>query len=121
MKTPLYKSFGYAFHGLWKALKTERNVKIHAVAALIAIGVGFYLKLCAVEWGLVIFAIGAVFSAELFNTALERICDMAGDGKVNDTVKHCKDIAAAAVIVAAIAALAIGIFILIVPFFQRVF
>ena len=121
MKTPLYRSFKYAFQGFWKALKTERNLKIHTAAALAAVGLGIYLRLCAVEWGLVVLAIGLVFSAELFNTALERVCDAAGGGKLSETIKNCKDIAAAAVIVAAIAALAIGIFILIVPFFQRVF
>ena len=82
---------------------------------------GIYLDLPAAEWGLVIFAIGFVFATELFNTAIEKICDEASNGKVNAGIRNCKDIAAAAVLISAVTALIIGIIILIIPFFERVF
>ena len=121
MKMPLYKSFGCALRGFWVAFKSERNLKIHAVALCLAVGVGIYLGLAVVEWGLVIFAIGFVFAAELFNTAIEKICDEYTGGKLSDGIRACKDISAAAVVVSAITALAIGVIVLIIPFFQRVF
>jgi diacylglycerol kinase (ATP) len=120
MKKPLYQSFGFAFRGLWTALKTERNVKIHTAAGLIAVGVGVYLGLTAIEWCLVILTIGFVLAAELFNTAMEKACDDVGEGKKSDGIKACKDISAAAVLVAAITALVIGIVVLIIPFFQKI-
>ena len=121
MKNPLYKSFGYALHGFWVALKTERNLKIHIAASVVAVGVGIYVGLSAVAWGLVILAIGLVLVAELFNTAVEKYGDKTSGGKYDDIIRMGKDISAAAVLVAAIVALAIGIIILIIPFFQKVF
>jgi diacylglycerol kinase len=120
-KRPLYKSIGYALRGFWTALKKERNLKIHVAVLLAAVAAGLYLGLTAVEWGLVVTAIGLVLGAELFNTALERICDEASGGKHSEGVKNCKDISAAAVLVTAAAALVLGVIILIIPLVQKVF
>jgi undecaprenol kinase len=121
MKMPFYKSIGCALRGFWIAFKSERNLKIQLPAALVAIGVGIYLGLTTVEWGLVIFAIGFVFTTELFNTAIEKTCDETCGGKISGGIRNCKDIAAAGVLVSAVAAIIIGIIVLIIPFFQRVF
>jgi diacylglycerol kinase len=121
MKKPLYKSFAYAFRGLWIALRTERNLKIHAAILVVAVGLGIYLGLTAVEWELVVFAMGFVVASELFNTAMEIICDEAVGGKITHGVRNCKDIAAAAVLVATITAVVIGIVILVIPLVQRWF
>jgi len=96
-------------------------MKLHVIAAVLAVGAGIYLGLTAAEWILVAFAIGFVFTAELFNTAMEILCDEANGGKHSDGIRNCKDISAAAALVAAITALIIGIVILIIPFFQKVF
>jgi undecaprenol kinase len=120
-KRPLYKSVGCALQGFWTALKKERNLKIHVAVLLAAVAAGIYLGLTAVEWGLVVMAIGLVLGAELFNTALERISDEASGGKHSEGVKDCKDISAAAVLVTALAALVIGIVILIIPLIQKIF
>ena len=120
MKKPLYKSFYCAFQGLWVALKTERNLKIDLTGAVLAAAAGIYLGLTAVEWGLVIFSIGFVLGAELFNTALEHLCDEASGKKPSDGIRICKDIAAAASLTAAATALATGIIILIIPLVQRI-
>jgi len=121
MKKPLVKSFYCAFRGLWVALKTERNLKIHAAAIVAAVGLGIYLGLSAVEWGLIVFIIGFVLAAELINTSMEIICDEATGGKIADGIRNCKDISAAAVLVAAAAAIIVGVIILIIPLFQRIF
>ena len=87
---------------------------------MVAIGLGIFLGLPAVKWGLVIFAIGFVLAAELFNTAIERLGDEAAEGKQKSTIKTAKDAAAGGVLISAIAALIIGIIILIVPLVEKI-
>lgn len=121
MKRPLYKSFLYAFRGFRAAFKAERNLKLHVISAVLAVGLGIYIGLTVVEWGLVVFAIGFMFAAELFNTAVEKLSDEVCGGKHSNGIGACKDISAAATLIAALTALVIGIVVLIIPFFQKVF
>jgi len=115
----LIKSLSYALGGLRSALKSERNLRIHIVAMCLSVALGFYLGLSLVEWGFVIFAIGFVLVAELFNTAMERLGDETANGKQKQTIKKAKDTAAAAVLLSAITALVIGVLFLIVPLVER--
>jgi diacylglycerol kinase len=119
MKRPLLQSFACAFRGIYIAMATERNFKIHLVAAVIAIAIGIYLGLSALAWCLIIFAIGLVLAAECLNTAMEHMCDAISGGEKSTVIRNAKDIAAGAVWLAAIAALVIGIIILIVPLIQK--
>jgi len=116
----ILRSFGFALAGIWNAFKSERNFRVHTLALVIAVGLGLYLRLSVVEWGLVVLSIGSVLAAELLNTALERLADDVAEGKTKATIKTAKDIAAAAVLVSAAAALAIGILVLIVPLVRRI-
>jgi diacylglycerol kinase len=108
-----------ALNGIRITFKSERNFKIHIAVMVIAIVVGVYLDISLPAWGLVIFAIALVLVAELFNTAVERIGDELAHGKQSPAVKKMKDISAAAVLMAALAALAIGVIFLLVPFIQK--
>ncbi len=119
MKRSLLQSFGYAFRGLLFAVKTERNIKLHLVAAAVAVGFGFYLGISATAWCLVVLAIGLVLAAELLNTALEKWCDAAGGGKKSEAIKNAKDISAAAVIAAVIVSVIIGVLVLLIPLIRR--
>jgi diacylglycerol kinase len=112
------KSVTYALDGLFSALKTERNLRIHIVAVFIAIALGFYVKLSIVEWGIIVLVTGFVLVAELFNTAMERLGDEAANGIQKKLVKKAKDIAAAGVLVSSITALIIGILFLFIPFIR---
>jgi len=112
------KSVTYALDGLFSALKTERNLRIHIVAMFIAIALGFYLKLSIVQWGIIILVTGFVLVAELFNTAMERLGDEAANGMQKKLVKKAKDIAAAGVLVSSITAFTIGILFLFIPFIR---
>jgi diacylglycerol kinase len=112
------KSVSYALDGLFSALKTERNLRIDVIAVLIAVAVGFYLKLSIMEWGIIALAIGFVLAAELFNTAMERLGDEAANGLQKKLIKKAKDIAAAGVLLSAITALIIGILFLVIPLIQ---
>jgi diacylglycerol kinase len=116
-----FKSLGYALLGIRAAFRSEQSFRIHALATVVAIALGVYLDLSMSSWGFVIFAIGFVLAAELFNTALERLGDEVADGEQKLLVKHAKDISAAAVLVSALTALVIGILFLLVPLTQKIF
>ena len=103
----LINSFKYAIEGIISSFKTERNMKIHVLAMIIVIALGFFFKLDKVEWCFIIIAIVSVISAELFNTAIETVVDMVSPER-NPKAKLAKDIAAGAVLVVAIGAAIIG-------------
>ncbi|MEA1875335.1 MAG: diacylglycerol kinase family protein [Bacteroidota bacterium] len=104
------KSFKHAFDGLIHLFKKEHNSWIHAVAVIIVVAAGFFFKLNSVEWILVTFAIGLVFTTEAINTSIERLVDLASPNQ-NKLAKEAKDLAAAAVLVAAIVAVIIALLI----------
>lgn len=102
------KSFKFAFRGLRVLFREEHNVWVHLAVTLMVILAGVVLHVSLLEWGLLAFAIGAVFAAETFNSALERICDIlqpAQDKRIGDI----KDLCAAAVLICAITAATIGL------------
>ncbi|MBR4135236.1 MAG: diacylglycerol kinase family protein [Bacteroidales bacterium] len=102
------KSFTYAFNGLGLLFKEEHNARIHLFAAICAIIVGIWLRISTLEWAAVAFAIGLVFSGEIFNSAIEDLSDVVCPER-DDRIKKVKDLAAAAVLVNAITAFAIGL------------
>ena len=103
----LINSFRYAIEGFISSFKTERNMKIHILAMIVVVLLGFYFKLNLVEWCFITISIALVIGAELFNTAIETIVDMISPEK-NPKAKLAKDISAAAVLALAIGAVAIG-------------
>jgi undecaprenol kinase len=86
-------------------------VRIHAVAALAVVLLGALLRVSATSWALLALAIGLVLSAELLNTALEAAVDLVSP-EDHPLAKQAKDVAAAAVLVASLAALAVAVFVL---------
>lgn len=102
------RSFRYAFAGLTRFFRTEHNAWIHLAAAAAGIVTGFLLKISSMEWIGVLFAIGLVCSAEAFNTCIEKMMDRLLPQQ-DETVKYVKDLAAGAVLIAAMVAAAIGI------------
>jgi len=116
----LIKSFACAFRGVYITFKSERNFRIHILALCLAVALGIYLDLSLPEWGLVIFSIGVVLVAELFNTAIERLGDEAANGRQNQAVRNVKDVSAAAVLLSALTAFTIGILVLFIPLVQKI-
>lgn len=104
------KSFVYAFAGLSYTLKTQLNFKIHCFAGFVVIMLGFYFKLSVAEWLWVILSIALVLILELLNTAIEVLVDLISPQQ-NIKAGLIKDVAAAAVLIAAIVALVIGLII----------
>ncbi|MNU62911.1 Undecaprenol kinase [compost metagenome] len=104
------KSFNYAFAGLKTLFVEEHNARIHLISALIAITLGFVLKISPNEWISLVVVMGLVFICEAFNTALEALCDYVQFEK-HSQIKKVKDLAAAAVLISAVSALITGIII----------
>lgn len=112
-RNPVYStllSFKYAIKGIYFLLATQRNARIHLAATVLVIFSGFYFSISSTEWMIVIIAIGLVFAAEAFNTAIEQLVDMASPG-FNKSAGRIKDVAAGAVLITAIAAAIVGIII----------
>ncbi len=101
------KSFGNAFRGIFYAFKTQHNIWIHSLAIVVVVIAGFIFKLDAREWGLVVLAIGLVLAAEMINTAIEWLVDLVSPG-YNEKAGLIKDVAAGAVLVAAVISVIIG-------------
>jgi diacylglycerol kinase len=106
----LMRSFGYAFKGLAYATRTQLNFRIHLMATLIAVFAGYALHISVNEWQWVILSIALVLICELFNTALEYLVDLVSPD-YNELAGRVKDIAAAAVTIAALFALITGLII----------
>ncbi|HAY85376.1 MAG TPA: diacylglycerol kinase [Chloroflexi bacterium] len=104
-------SFKYAFNGWWYVIRTQRNAWIHTLASIAVIGISIWLQLEHLEWALIIVAIAFVWTAEFFNTALEVIVDLATK-ETHPLAKAAKDVGAAAVLIASITAVVIGIIVL---------
>jgi diacylglycerol kinase (ATP) len=101
-------SFGHALRGIQAALKSELHLRFHAGATVMVIGLGFYLDLNHMEWALVALAIAAVWSAELLNTAVEALTDLVSPA-YHPLAGKAKDVAAGAVLLAALGAAVVGL------------
>jgi diacylglycerol kinase (ATP) len=101
------RSFVYAFRGLRRFFSTEHNAWIHLVAAALALVLSILLKISAIQWVGVLFAIGAVLTAEAFNTCVEKMMDKLIP-ETSETVRYVKDLAAGAVLLSALVAAVIG-------------
>jgi len=112
-------SFGHAFRGWWHVLKTQQNAWIHVVVSVTVFILAFWLKLSAHDWAIIIITVTIVFTAEFINTAIETVVDLASPGQ-HPLAKIGKDVGAAAVLIAALAAVLIGFLILGPPLWQRV-
>ena len=103
-------SFRHAFRGLWMVFKTQRNARIHALATIAVVAGGCVCGVSRGEWCLLVFACAGVCSAEAMNTALEQLAD-AVTLERHPLIGRAKDAAAGAVLVMAIAAAVVGIFV----------
>ena len=101
------QSFKYAFNGLKFFFVNDHNGRVHLFIAILAIGLSFYLHLSSTEWIAILSVISAVFVAEIINSSIEKLADVVSP-KIHPKIKIVKDLAAAAVLVAAFLALAVG-------------
>jgi diacylglycerol kinase (ATP) len=101
------KSFKYAFNGLKLFFIHDHNGRVHLFAAIVAIGMSFYLEISGLEWIAILSVISAVFVAEIINASIEKLADVVSPD-FHPKIKVVKDLVAAAVLVAAFLAVAVG-------------
>jgi diacylglycerol kinase (ATP) len=106
-KRPLLESFNYAIDGLIYVLRSQRNMRIHFFVGSLVFALGLAVGLSTVQFGLIIFAVALVIVAELINTAIEAAIDVT-TSSYDPMAKIAKDVAAAAVLLAALAAVIIA-------------
>lgn len=109
-KNPLYKSFGYAFEGIFAGIRGERNMKIHCFAAVCVIVAGVLFHISVTEWCICLVLFGLILSLELVNTAIGAVVDLVTEDK-KPLAKLAKDTAAGAVLIAAVMAAMAGLLI----------
>lgn len=102
------RSFGYAIEGFRTAVATERNIKVQLLVGVLAVVAGVVLRIDALSWVLVLLCIGLMLFAELVNTSIEAIVDLATQD-LHPLAKRAKDIAAASVFTLSITAAVVGI------------
>lgn len=104
------RSFGHAFRGLKVLLQTQPNARIHAVATVLVVAAGVLLRISPAEWALIVLAIAGVWTAEALNTAIEFLVDLVSPDP-HPLAGKAKDVAAGAVLIAAIGSAVIGGFV----------
>jgi len=102
------KSFAYALQGLAFLMRTQPNARVHLLATVLVCAAGVYFRLSRAEWLWIAVAIVLVWRAEAFNTALEQLADTLHPEQ-HPGIGRAKDVAAAAVLIAALGAAAIGV------------
>jgi diacylglycerol kinase len=107
-----YKAFHYAITGWWFVIRTQRNAWIHMVVSVAVILMSFLLRISASSWALILLAIALVWIAEFLNTALEAVVDLASNHQHHELARVGKDVGAAAVLIAAITSIMIGLLVL---------
>ncbi|MCH8554885.1 MAG: diacylglycerol kinase family protein [Schleiferiaceae bacterium] len=103
-------AFLCAFNGWLLFFKEGVHPKIHLFAAIVVVILGFTFQLSVEEWLFISIAITMVMVTEMLNSAVEKLCDVLHPEK-HPTIKFVKDVAAGAVLLAAFAAMAIGLLI----------
>ena len=112
------RSFGNALAGMIYVLRTQRNAWIHGVMTVVVVVLGLWLRIAWTQWPPLLLAVALVWMAEFINSALEAIVDLASPGR-HPLARVGKDVGAAAVLIAALAAAAIGLIILLPPLTAR--
>ena len=112
-------SFRHAFRGWWFVLRTQRNAWIHALITTLVVLVAFWLHLQLRDWAVLVLTIALVWTAEFINTALEAVVDLASP-ELHPLAKVGKDVGAAAVLIAALTSILVGLLILGPPLWGKI-
>jgi diacylglycerol kinase len=105
------RSFRYAVAGLFYLVRTQPNFRVHLTAAIAALGAGLVLEISAIEMVAMLLTIGLVLVLESLNTAIEAVVDLASPGP-HPLARIAKDVAAGAVLIAALIAVLVGVIVL---------
>jgi diacylglycerol kinase len=114
----ILESFRFACEGLWYALRTQRNTRIHLSIAAAVVVVGLCLNLSHVQWAVLTLTIGFVLVSEMLNTVAETLVDLISPG-YHPLAKVVKDVTAGAVLLTAIVSVVVGLLVLGPPLWKR--
>ena len=117
----LFLSFKYAWAGVRYAFVTQRNFRIHTIIGTLAVSLGLFLQVSATEMALITLTCAIVMVLELLNTAIESVVDLTVKQTYHELAKIAKDCAAGAVLISAIAAVLVAMWILLPPLLQLIF
>ena len=106
--------FKFAIAGLFSAFKSEKNFRFHIILMILIVLAGFFLNISKTEWLFIIVSIAFVLMSELVNTSIELLVDFISP-EYDIKAGKIKDIAAAAVLIAVISAVIVGL-IIFVPY-----
>jgi diacylglycerol kinase (ATP) len=112
-------AFQHAFRGWWYVIRTQRNAWVHAIVTTFVVVVAFWLRLPLRDWAELLLAIALVWTAEFINTALEAVVDLASP-QHHPLAKMGKDVGAAAVLIAALTSVLVGLVILGPPLWEKI-
>jgi len=107
VKQSLPSAFKNAFMGIMYCIRNERNMKIHMIAACLAVSLAWWFELDSYEMMILLLTISSVLVAEMINTVLEALVDIVSPEK-QPLAKIAKDVAAGAVLITALSSLFIG-------------
>lgn len=116
----IIRSFYFAFAGLFFLFRTQRNARIHLFIGACVFAVAWWVGVSRAEWGVLVLTSACVIILEGLNTAIEAAVDLASPD-VHPLAKHAKDLAAGMVLVAALAAVAVGLIVLGPPLSAKLF
>lgn len=111
-------SFRFAFSGLWYALRTQRNTRIHLIVAAVVIALGVWLNLSPGQWAVLTLTIGFVLVSEMLNTVAETLVDLVSPG-YHPLAKTVKDVTAGAVLLTAVVSVIVGLLVLGPPLWEK--
>ncbi len=115
-----WMSFSYAFNGIRYVLRTQENAWIHAVISVVVIFMGIWLAIPPQSWAIIGLTLGLVWAAECVNTAIEKVFDLINPD-THPLVKIGKDVSAAGVLLSALCAVFVGLFIFGPPLYVKLF
>jgi diacylglycerol kinase (ATP) len=112
------ESFRFACSGLWYALRTQRNTRIHLTVAAAVVALGLWLDLSHIQWAVLTLTIGFVLVSEMLNTVAETLVDLTSPD-YHRLAKVVKDVTAGAVLLTAIISVIVGLLVLGPPLWDR--
>lgn len=103
-------SFRHAFDGIKEAFTNQPNFRVHCLAGVMVVAVGWFFRLSAIEWLIITFTIMWVILAEMMNTMIEALVDLITE-EYRQSAKIAKDVAAGTVLLSAVGAIIVAIII----------
>lgn len=111
--------FNNAIRGLKQGFSTERNFRIQFILFLAAVALGIYFNISELEWLSILIISALILSLELFNSAIEKLCDLYST-KHDLQIKWIKDVSAGAVLISCLISIGIGLIIFIPKLVERI-